>query len=160
MIYFSREDDRLHFIRQPKSCKIEWMHHDDFFVFFFWRRMYSRLSRASHYQRDILPGRPLQRRHTEHQGLSNHRQLECFFDHMFWLTSKETLNPALLVFVMGIHRWPEDSPHKWPMTRKAIPVMTSSCIVSTAILERLYVILTFILSSTQVTTSHFQFLFP
>ena len=28
---------------------------------------------------------------------------------------------ASLVFVWGIHRWPMNSPHKWPVTRKMIP---------------------------------------
>ena len=26
-----------------------------------------------------------------------------------------------LAFVRGIHRWPVDSPHKWPVTRKMFP---------------------------------------
>ena len=28
---------------------------------------------------------------------------------------------ALLAFVRGIHRWPANSPHKWPVTRKMFP---------------------------------------
>ena len=28
---------------------------------------------------------------------------------------------ASLAFVRGIHRWPVNSPHKWPVTRKIIP---------------------------------------
>ena len=28
---------------------------------------------------------------------------------------------ASLVFVHGIHRWPVNSPHKWPVTRKMFP---------------------------------------
>ena len=28
---------------------------------------------------------------------------------------------ALLAFVRGIHRWPVNSPHKWPVTRKMFP---------------------------------------
>ena len=28
---------------------------------------------------------------------------------------------ALLAFVRGIHRWPVNSPHKWPVTRKIFP---------------------------------------
>ena len=28
---------------------------------------------------------------------------------------------SLLVFVWGIHRWPVNSPHKWPVTRKIFP---------------------------------------
>ena len=28
---------------------------------------------------------------------------------------------ASLAFVWGIHRWPVNSPHKWPVTRKMLP---------------------------------------
>ena len=28
---------------------------------------------------------------------------------------------ASLVFVRGVHRWPVNSPHKWPLTRKKVP---------------------------------------
>ena len=28
---------------------------------------------------------------------------------------------ASLAFVLGIHRWPKNSPHKWPVTRKMFP---------------------------------------
>ena len=34
---------------------------------------------------------------------------------------------ASLAFVWGIHRWPVNSPHKWPVTRKIFHVMTSLC---------------------------------
>ena len=33
---------------------------------------------------------------------------------------------ASLAFVWGIHRWPANSPHKWPVTRKCFHLMTSS----------------------------------
>ena len=33
---------------------------------------------------------------------------------------------ASLAFVRGIHRWPVNSPHKWPVTRKMFHLMTSS----------------------------------
>ena len=29
---------------------------------------------------------------------------------------------ASLAFVWGIHRWPVNSPHKWPATRKMFPL--------------------------------------
>ena len=29
---------------------------------------------------------------------------------------------ASLAFVRGIHRWPVNSPHKWPVTRKLFPI--------------------------------------
>ena len=36
---------------------------------------------------------------------------------------------ASLAFVRGIHRWPVNSPHKWPVTRKIFRIhwMTSPC---------------------------------
>ena len=34
---------------------------------------------------------------------------------------------ASLAFVRGIHRWPVNSPHKRPITRKCFHLMTSSC---------------------------------
>ena len=37
---------------------------------------------------------------------------------------------ASLAFVRGIHRWPVNSPHKWPVTRKMFPfddVVMKSC---------------------------------
>ena len=37
---------------------------------------------------------------------------------------------ALLAFVMGIHRWPVNSPHKGPVTRKIFHLMTSSWCMS------------------------------
>ena len=33
---------------------------------------------------------------------------------------------ALLAFVRWIHRWPVNSPHKWPVTREILHLMTSS----------------------------------
>ena len=33
---------------------------------------------------------------------------------------------ASLAFVPGIHRWPVNSPHQWPVTRKIFHMMTSS----------------------------------
>ena len=36
---------------------------------------------------------------------------------------------ASLAFVRGIHRWPVNSPHKGPVTRKIFHLMTSSCII-------------------------------
>ena len=31
-------------------------------------------------------------------------------------------SPASLAYVWGIHRWPVNSPHKWPVTRKMFPL--------------------------------------
>ena len=34
---------------------------------------------------------------------------------------RKHLNSVSLVFVRGIHRWPVNSPHKWPVTRQMFP---------------------------------------
>ena len=40
---------------------------------------------------------------------------------------------VLLGFVQGIHRWPVNSPHKWPVTRKMFPFddVIMTCITNT-----------------------------
>ena len=40
---------------------------------------------------------------------------------------------ASLAFVWGIHRWPVNSPHKWPVTQKCFHLMTSSWTKSKAV---------------------------
>ena len=55
---------------------------------------------------------PLQWRHNEHPGISNHRRLDCLFHRLFRLTSK----PVLLALCVGNPL--VDSPHKVPVTRK------------------------------------------
>ena len=34
---------------------------------------------------------------------------------------RKNQSSASLAFVWGIHRWPVNSPHKWPVTRKMFP---------------------------------------
>ena len=52
----------------------------------------------------------LQWRHNERPGVSNHHWLDCLFNRLFRLTSKETLNLTLLAFCEGgppvTYRWP------------------------------------------------------
>ena len=40
---------------------------------------------------------------------------------------KKHQSSASLAFVRGIHWWPVNSPHKWPVMRSMFPLMTSSC---------------------------------
>ena len=63
----------------------------------------------------------LQRRHNEHNCVSNHRRHDCLLNRLFRRRSKKT--PKLLVagFVRGIHRLPVNSPHKGPIARKIFP---------------------------------------
>ena len=51
----------------------------------------------------------LQWRHNGCDGVSNHQ------------VKKTHQSSASLAFVRGIHRWPVNSPHKWPVTRKMFP---------------------------------------
>ena len=64
----------------------------------------------------------LQWRHNERVGVSNHQPHDCLFNRLFGRRSKKTSCSASLAFVLGIHRWPVNSPHKWPVTRKMFPL--------------------------------------
>ena len=64
---------------------------------------------------------PLQWRHYQRNGVSNHRRIDCLFNRMFRRRSKKTKSSASLAFVKGIHRWSVYSRHKGPVTRKIFP---------------------------------------
>ena len=65
-------------------------------------------------------------RHNEPDDVLNHQRLDSFLNRLFRRRSKKNQSPASLAFVRGIHRWPMDSPHKRPVTRKKFHLMTSS----------------------------------
>ena len=60
-------------------------------------------------------------RHNERHGISNHRRLSCVLNRLFRRESKKNQSSVSLAFVRGIHRWPVNSPHKGPVTRKMFP---------------------------------------
>ena len=61
----------------------------------------------------------LQWRHNERDGVSNRRPLDCLHDRLFRRRSKKTSKIRVTgLCVRGIHRWPVNSPHKGPVTRK------------------------------------------
>ena len=62
---------------------------------------------------------PLQWRHNERDGVWNNQPGDCLLDRLFRRKPKKS--PASMAFVWGIHRWPVNSPHKWPVTRKMFP---------------------------------------
>ena len=65
------------------------------------------------------PATPLQWRHIECHCISNHRRLDFLLNSG---TDQRThQSPASLAFVREIHRWPVNSPHKGPVTRKMFP---------------------------------------
>ena len=66
--------------------------------------------------------KPLQWRHNDRDCVSNHQRLDCLLTRLFRRRSKKT--PTLRVTglcVRGIHRWPVNSPHRGPVTRKMFP---------------------------------------
>ena len=83
---------------------------------------------------DKLESSALQWRYNERDGVSNHRRLDCLFNGLFSAHKRKHQCSASLAFVRGIHRWPVNSPHKGPVTRKMFPfddvfmLMTSSCV--------------------------------
>ena len=60
----------------------------------------------------------LQWRHNERDGVSNHRRLHCFLNCWFSPDQRKHQSSVSLAFVRVIHRWPVNSPHKRPVTRK------------------------------------------
>ena len=60
-------------------------------------------------------------RHNDHDGVSNHQPHDCLLNRLFRRRSKKHQSSASLAFVWGIHRWPVNSPHKRPVTRKTFP---------------------------------------
>ena len=64
---------------------------------------------------------PLQWRHNEHGGVSNHHHHDCLLNRLFMRRSKKTPKLRVTGICEGIHRWPVNSPHKGPVTRKIFP---------------------------------------
>ena len=68
-----------------------------------------------------LTGDPLQWRHNERYGVSNHRRHDCFLNCLSRHRSKIYQSSTPLAFVRGIHQWPMNSHHKGPVTRQIFP---------------------------------------
>ena len=68
---------------------------------------------------------PLQRRHNDRDGASNHQHNNCLLSRLFRHRSRKHQSVTSLAFVWGIHRWPVNSPHKGPVTRKCLHLITS-----------------------------------
>ena len=59
---------------------------------------------------------PLQWRHNERDGVSNHQPYDCLHNRLRPKQKKSKLRTT--GFLRGINRWPVYSPHKWPVTPK------------------------------------------
>ena len=55
-------------------------------------------------------------------GVSNRQPHDCLLNRSFRQIKKKHYSSASLAFVRGIHRWPVNSPHKWPVTRKNVSI--------------------------------------
>ena len=60
----------------------------------------------------------LQWRHNGRDGVSNHQPPDCLLNRYSGADQRKHQSTASLAFVRGIHRWPVNSPHKWPVKRK------------------------------------------
>ena len=63
----------------------------------------------------------LQWRHNGRDGISNHQPHDCLLNRLFRRRSKKTSKFRVTGLCAGIHRWPVNSPHKGPVTRKMFP---------------------------------------
>ena len=75
-----------------------------------------------HFRMSEHPFASLQWRQNEHNGVSNHQPRDCLYSTVYSGADQRKLqSSASLAFVRGIHRWPVNSPHKRPVTRKMFP---------------------------------------
>ena len=65
-----------------------------------------------------LPSCALRWLHNELVGVSNHRRLDCLLNRLFRRITKEAPKLRITGLCEGNQRWPVDSPHKGPMTRR------------------------------------------
>ena len=74
---------------------------------------------------------PLQWCHNGRDCFSNYQRLDCLLILCSGADHRKHQSFASLAFVRWIHRWPVNSPHKGPETRKMLPfddiIMTSKC---------------------------------
>ena len=63
-------------------------------------------------------------RHNGRDGVSNHQSHDCLLNcslNYSGLDERKHQSSASLSFVLGMYRWPMNSPHKWPATWKMFP---------------------------------------
>ena len=62
-------------------------------------------------------------RHNERNVVSNHRRVDYmnYMNNLFWRRSMKTTKLRVTGLYGGIYRWPVNSPHKSPVTRKVFP---------------------------------------
>ena len=65
--------------------------------------------------------RPLQWRHNDYDGVSNHQPHDCSLNHLFRCRSKKTSKLPVTGLCVGNSPGPVNSPHKGPLTQKMFP---------------------------------------
>ena len=75
-------------------------------------------------------------RHNERDGVSNQQPHDCLFNCFSDADKQKHRSSASLAFERGIHRWPVNSLHKGPVTRKTFPF--GDVIMNRIKLEKLY----------------------
>ena len=70
----------------------------------------------------------LQWHHNKSDDVSIHRCLQCLLNYFSGAEQRKHQSSATLALVRVIQRWPANSPHKGPVTRKMFPFKTPSCI--------------------------------
>ena len=115
-----------------------------------------------HQQRCWVPMMTLQWHHNEHDGVSNQQPHDSLLNSLFISRSKLRITGLCV----GIHRWPVNSPHKGPVTRKMFPfdcVIMIQCFIHCCLLQLEETILQrfqslaheqFVLSSSSQTINH------
>ena len=72
--------------------------------------------------------------HDGPDGVSNHQSHDCLLKRLLRCRSKKTSKLRVTGFCAGNSRWPVNSPHKWPVTRKVLPfddvIIKYTCITS------------------------------
>ena len=81
---------------------------------------HNKTQQSTHHVHDSWD-KSLRWRHNERGGVSNRQPHECLPTVYSGSDQRKHQSSASLVFVRGIHRWPVNSPHKGPATRKMFP---------------------------------------
>ena len=77
----------------------------------------------------------LQWRHNGRDGVSNHQPHDYYSTVYSGADQRKHQSSVSLAFVRGIHLWPVNSPHKWPVTREMFPF--DDVIMMTTVVYRL-----------------------
>ena len=106
--------------RQPAPCILWMLMAWHCWMLWQWpglKPIHSQNRRCVKWSAILLHVNTLQWRHNGLDGVSNHQPHHCLLSRLFRHWSKKTSKLRVTgLCVRGIHRWPVNSPHKWPVT--------------------------------------------